>query len=124
MTFISTESNTQFSEPSKSLARKKSCSAPTPDLFPTSPGPLIFMATREATRVDDDDDDDDDNDAAEFWPGKLVQQERSKRKVVQLMVDPARFKKRAGSKTCLNPFYLDYLLLNKLAGSNAVWFHV
>ena len=31
-------------------------------VFPTTPGPLIFMATRGATRVDDDDDDDDDDD--------------------------------------------------------------
>ena len=38
---------------------------PTPDLFPTTPGPLLGMATRGATRVDDDDDDDDDdNDVA------------------------------------------------------------
>ena len=63
MTCISTESKTQFSEPSAALAQE-SCSAPTPDLFPTTPGRLIFMATRGATRVDDDDDDDDDNDAA------------------------------------------------------------
>ena len=49
-----------------SFKTKKSCSAPTPDLFPTTPGRLICMATRGATRVDndDDDDDDDDNDAA------------------------------------------------------------
>ena len=38
---------------------KTSCSAPTPDLFPTTPDRLICMATRGATRVDDDDDDDD-----------------------------------------------------------------
>ena len=36
-------------------------SAPTPDLFPTTPGPLLCMGTRGATRVDDDDDDDDDD---------------------------------------------------------------
>ena len=60
---ISTESNTQFSEPSAALA-PTSCFAPTPDLFPTTPGRSIFMATRGATRVDDDDDDDDDIDAA------------------------------------------------------------
>ena len=66
MTLISTESKTQFSEPNATLAQqeKKSCSAPTPDIFPTTPGPLIFVATRGATRVDDDDDEDDDNDAA------------------------------------------------------------
>ena len=62
------KSKTQFSGPSAALARK-SCSAPTPDLFPTTPGHLICMATRGATRVDDDDDDDgdyddDDNDVA------------------------------------------------------------
>ena len=63
---ISTESYTQFSEPSPALAQTKSGSTPTPDIFPTTPGPLIFMATRGATRVDDDDDDDDAevNDAA------------------------------------------------------------
>ena len=43
----------------------KSCSANTPDLFPTTLGRLGFMATRGATLVDDDDyDNDDDNDAA------------------------------------------------------------
>ena len=36
--------------------------APPPSLFPTTPGPLIFMATRGVARADDDDDDDDDND--------------------------------------------------------------
>ena len=61
MTRISTESKTQFSEPSAALAQK-SGSAPTPELFPTTPGRLICMATRGATRVDDDDDDDDDSD--------------------------------------------------------------
>ena len=56
MTLISTGSTTQLSEPSAALAH---------DLFPTTPGPLICIATRGATRVDDDDDDDDDdNDAA------------------------------------------------------------
>ena len=59
-TFISTKSNTQFSEPSAALAQQ-SCSAPAPALFPTTPSPLIFMATRGATRADNDDDDDDDN---------------------------------------------------------------
>jgi len=34
----------------------------------------------------------------QFWPGRLVQQETSKSKVVQTFVDPARFSKRAGSK--------------------------
>ena len=63
MTCISTESKTQFSEPSEALAQTN-CSANTPDLFPTTLGRLICMATRGATRVDDDDDDDDDNDAA------------------------------------------------------------
>ena len=63
MTLISTESKTQFSEPSAALAQK-SCSAPTPDLLPTTPDRLIFIATRGATRVDDDDDDDDDKDVA------------------------------------------------------------
>ena len=58
MTCISTDSMTQFSEPSEALAQK-SCSANTPDLFPTTLGRLICMATRGATRVDDDDDDDD-----------------------------------------------------------------
>ena len=49
---------------------KKVVPPPTPDLFPTTPGRLIFMATRGATRVDDNDDvddddgDDDDNDVA------------------------------------------------------------
>ena len=62
MTHISTESNTQFSEPSEALAQKN-CSANTPDLFPTTLGRLICTATRLATRVDDGDDD-DDNDAA------------------------------------------------------------
>ena len=42
---------------------KRICSANTPDLFHTTPGPLICKATRGATRVDDDDDDDDANDA-------------------------------------------------------------
>ena len=60
MTCISIESKTQFSEPSAALAQK-SCSAPTPDQFPTTPGPLIFIATRGATRVADDDDDGDDD---------------------------------------------------------------
>ena len=60
MTLISTQSKTQFSEPSAAIAQK-SCSAPTPDLVPTTPGPFIFMATRGATRVDDDEDDADDN---------------------------------------------------------------
>ena len=63
MTCISTESKTQFSEPSEALAQK-SCSANTPDLFPTTLGRLVFMATRGATRVDDDDDDDDNDVAA------------------------------------------------------------
>ena len=62
LTRISTESKTQFSEPSAAIAQK-SLSAPTPDLVPTTLGPLIFMATRGATHVDDDGDD-DDNDAA------------------------------------------------------------
>ena len=57
------ESKTQFSEPSTALAQK-SCSAPTPDLFPTTLCLLIFMATRGATRADDDDDDDDDDNDA------------------------------------------------------------
>ena len=43
---------------------QQSCSAPTPDLVPTTPSPLIFMAKRGPTRVEDEDDDDDDNDAA------------------------------------------------------------
>ena len=65
MTFISAESNTQCSEPSTALAQTKAVPPPTPDLFPTTPGPLIFMATIWATRVDDDDDDNDgDNDVA------------------------------------------------------------
>ena len=51
---ISTESQTQFNE--------TSAPPPTPDLFPTTLGRLICMATRGATRVDDDDDDDDDDD--------------------------------------------------------------
>ena len=63
ITCISTESKTQFSEPSTALAQQI-VFVPTPDLFPTTPGRLIFVATRGATRVDDDDDDDDDNDAA------------------------------------------------------------
>ena len=61
MTFISTEINTQFSEPNTALAQTKKLFRPNPDLFPTTPGPLIFVATRGATRVDDDDDDDDDD---------------------------------------------------------------
>ena len=40
---------------------KKSCSAPTPDPFPTTSDRLIFMATRGASRLDDDDDDDNDD---------------------------------------------------------------
>ena len=40
-----TESYTQLSEPSAALAQK-SFSAPAPDLFPTTPGPLLFMATK------------------------------------------------------------------------------
>ncbi len=55
-------SNTWLSRPvwTGTLAQK-SCSACTPDLFPTTPDRVISMATRGATRVDDDDDDDDDN---------------------------------------------------------------
>ena len=43
---------------------KKSCSANTPDLCPTTPGSIDLHGNKRATRVDDDDDDDDDNDAA------------------------------------------------------------
>ena len=41
---------------------KKAVPSPPHDLLPTTPGPLICMATRGATRVDDDDDDNDDDD--------------------------------------------------------------
>ena len=62
-THIHRKSNTQLSEPSAALTQE-SCSAPTPDLFPTTPGRFICMATGGATRVDDDDDDDDKDAAA------------------------------------------------------------